>query len=188
MHEENVVVLLELHERVQAKLFGDPKGFLEVLTLLKMFKINNLLGANLVGELGIELGANELLLPLMKNEIIGVPWQIIHLPLPHISKLGKGQILKRWQVIKLGLFGPFLLSHLSQTSFLPQCIPFSLSSTLLLHITIFGRVVLKSMLARDTLVMTTCTATCECEGQKVAGEESKTCPDERRIASCGDKT
>jgi hypothetical protein len=43
MHEENGVVLLELHERVQAKLSGDPKGFLEVVTLLKMFKINNLL-------------------------------------------------------------------------------------------------------------------------------------------------
>jgi hypothetical protein len=112
-HEENVVVLLELHERVQAKLSGDPQGFLEVVTLLKMFKINNLLGANLVGELGIELGANELLLPSMKTEVIGVPWQVIHLPFPHISKLGKGQILERRQMIKLGLFGPFFLSQLS---------------------------------------------------------------------------
>jgi hypothetical protein len=176
MHEENVVVLLELHERVQAKLSGDPKGFLEVVTLLKMFKINNLLRANLVGELGIELGANELLLPSMKTEIIGVPWQIIHLPLPHISKLGKGQVLERWRVIKLGLFGPFLLSQLSQTSFLPQSIPFSLSSTLLLHITVFDRVVLKSMPARETLATTTYTATCECEGHKVAREESKNMP------------
>jgi hypothetical protein len=110
MHEDNVVVLLELHERVQAKLTGDPKGFLEVVTLPKMFKINNLLRANLLGELGIELGANELLLPSMKTKVIGVPWQVIHLPLPHISKLGKGQILERRQMIKLGLFGPFFLS------------------------------------------------------------------------------
>jgi hypothetical protein len=178
MHEENVVVLLELHERVQAKLSGDPKGFLEVVTLPKMFKINNLLRANLVGELDIELGANELLLPSMKTEIIGVPWQIIHLPLPHISKLGKEQVLERWQVIKLVLFGPFLLCQLSQTSLLPQSIPFSLNSTLLLHITVFGGVVLKSMPPRETFAMTTCTATCEYEGQEVAREESKTCPDE----------
>jgi hypothetical protein len=58
MHEDNVVVLLELHERVQAKFSGDPKCFLEVVTLPKMVKINNLLRANLVGELGIELDKN----------------------------------------------------------------------------------------------------------------------------------
>jgi hypothetical protein len=74
MHEDNVVVLLELHERVQAKLSGDPKCFLEVVTLPKMVKINNLLRANLVGELGIELGTNDFLLPSMKTEVIGVPW------------------------------------------------------------------------------------------------------------------
>jgi hypothetical protein len=58
MHEDNVVVLLELHERVQAKFFGYPKCFLEVVTLPKMVKINNLLRANLMGELGIELDTN----------------------------------------------------------------------------------------------------------------------------------
>jgi hypothetical protein len=75
--------------RVKTKLSGDPKGFLEVVTLPKMFKINNLLRANFVGEVGIELDANEFLLPSMKTEIIGVPWQLIHLSLPHIRKLGK---------------------------------------------------------------------------------------------------
>jgi hypothetical protein len=178
MHEENVVVLLELHERVQTKLSGDPKGFLEVVTLLKMFKINNLLGANLVGELGIELSANELLLPSMKTEVIGVFWQVIHLPLPHISKLRKGQILDRRQMIKLGLFGPFFLSQLSQTSFLPQSIPLNLSSTFSLHIAVLGRVVVKSMPPRETFTTTTCIATYESEGHEVAREESKTCPEE----------
>jgi hypothetical protein len=169
MHKENVVVLLELH---------DPKGFLEVVTLPKMFKINNLLGAKLVGELGIELGANELLLPSMKIEVIGVPWHVIHLPLPHISKLRKGQILDRGQMNKLGLFGPFFLSQLSQTSFLPQSIPLNLSNTLALHISILGRVVVESMPPREMFTTTTCTATCESEGHEVAREESKTCLEE----------
>jgi hypothetical protein len=126
-----------------------------------MVKINNLLGANLVSELGIELGANELLLSTMKTKVIGVSWQLIHLPLPHISKLGKSLVLERRQTIKLGLFGPFLLSNLSQTSFLPHHIPLSLSSTLLLHKTVLGRVVFKRMLARVPLAMTTSTAACE---------------------------
>jgi hypothetical protein len=177
MHKENVVVLLELHDRVQTKLSGDPKGFLEVVTLPKMIKVHNLLGANLVSELGIELGANELLLPLMKAEVIGVPWQVIHLPLPHISKLRKRQILDRGQMIKPGLFGPFFLSQLSQPSFLPQSIPLNLSRTLSLHIAVLGRVVVKRMPPRETFTTTTCTATCESEGHEVAREESKTCPE-----------
>jgi hypothetical protein len=49
---------------------------------------------------------------------------------------------------------------------------------LLLHITVFGGVVLKSMPPRETFATTTCTATYEYEGQEVAREESKTCPDE----------
>jgi hypothetical protein len=180
VHEENVVVLLEFHERVKTKLFGDPKGFLEVVTLVKMFKINNLLRANFVSEVGIELDANEFLLPSMKTEIIGVPRQFIHLPLPHIRKLGKRHALESWQAIKLGLFGPFFLSQLSQTSFLFQSIPSNCCSTLHFHIAIFGRVVVKSMLPRETFATTTCTATCESEGHKVAREESKTCSDEGR--------
>jgi hypothetical protein len=89
VYKENVVILLELHEWVKTKLLSDPKSFIEVITLVKMLKINYLLRANLVGEVGIELGANEFLLPSMKTVVIGVPWQPIHLPLPHISKLGK---------------------------------------------------------------------------------------------------
>jgi hypothetical protein len=126
-----------------------------------MVKINNLLGANLVSELGIELGANELLLSTIKTKVIGVSWQLIHLPLPHISKLGKSLVLERRQTIKLGLFGPFLLSNLSQTSFLPHHIPLSLSSTLLLHKTVLGRVVFERMLARVPLAMIASTAACE---------------------------
>jgi hypothetical protein len=129
-----------------------------------------------VGEVGIELDANEFLLPSMKTEIIGVPWQIVHLPLPHIRKLGKRQALERWQAIKLGLFGPFFLSQLSQTSFLFQSIPSNCCSTLPFHIEIFGWVVVKGMLLRATFAMTTYTATCESEGHEVAREESKTCP------------
>jgi hypothetical protein len=166
VHEENVVVLLELHERVKTKLSSDPKGFLEVVTLMKMFKINHLLRANFVGEVGIELGANEILLPSMKTVIICVPWQIKHLHVPHIRKLGKRHALESWQAIKLGLFGPLFLRQLSQMSFLFQSIPSNFCSTLPFHIAIFCRVIVKGMLPRETLATTTCTATCEENGTK----------------------
>jgi hypothetical protein len=59
-----------------------------------------------VNELGIELGANELLLPTMKTEVICVPRQFIHLSLPHINKLGKGQVMSMHVSVLVDSVGP----------------------------------------------------------------------------------
>jgi hypothetical protein len=43
MHEANVVVLINLHERVKPKLLRDPKSLLKVSMLVEMLKVDGLL-------------------------------------------------------------------------------------------------------------------------------------------------
>jgi hypothetical protein len=116
MNQSDVVMLLNLHERMEAKLARDPHGLRKIGTVLgKMREIHDRLRANrILLECSIELLHDQLLFCPDKATVTRIARESIHVPLPHLNKLCRGQTIQGHKAIKLGLLSSlntFLLSH-----------------------------------------------------------------------------
>jgi hypothetical protein len=116
MNQSDIVMLLNLHERMEAKLASDPHGLREICTVLgKMREVHDRLRANWVLlDRSIELLHDQLLFFSDKATVTRIVWESIYVPLPHLNKLYSRQTIQGHKAIKLGLLSSlntFLLSH-----------------------------------------------------------------------------
>jgi hypothetical protein len=89
LDQSDVVVLLNLHERMETKLASDPYSLPKISTMLcKMREVHNCLRANRVFlERGIKLLHDQLLFLPIKAPVLRVASEFIHVALPHLHKL-----------------------------------------------------------------------------------------------------
>jgi hypothetical protein len=87
MNQGDVVMLLNLHERMEAKLASDPHGLCKICTILgKVREVHDRLRANRVFlERSIELLHDQLLFFTDKATVTRVARESIHVPLPHLN-------------------------------------------------------------------------------------------------------
>jgi hypothetical protein len=121
LDQGDVVILLNLHERMESKLASDPHGFLKISTMLcEVRKIHDSLRANrILLERGIEFLHNKLLLLPIKTMIPRVVRKLIKVALPHIHIFLSRQSSQSQETIKLGL-----LSLFSKLFFCHPCLQF----------------------------------------------------------------
>jgi hypothetical protein len=107
LDQGDVVILLNLHERMESKLASNPNGLLKIsMMLLKVGKIHENLRANRpLLERSIEFLHDELLIPPIKIAIPRIARKLIKVVLPHLHKLLSRQISQGQEAIKLGFFG-----------------------------------------------------------------------------------
>jgi hypothetical protein len=112
LDQGDVVMLLNLHERMETKLASNPYGFPKISTMLcEVSKVHDSLRANRVLlERGIELLHDQLLFLPIKAPVSRIARKHTKVALPHLHILLSRQAFQSHKIIKLGLLG--LLSTL----------------------------------------------------------------------------